>query len=114
MEIWKRVDDVPWRPHPVAKDVSIKPLVTQSEDGLNVTCLLVRIPVGKEVPEHTHAEQADILYPLQGRGEIDVEGSGSFALEPGVAVRVPKGIKHKISKVTAELLIYDVFQPATM
>jgi len=73
MEICKTVDKISWRPHPVAKDVSIKPLVTQNEDGLNVTCMLVKIPVGAEVPEHIHEEQADILYPLQGLAEMVVE-----------------------------------------
>jgi mannose-6-phosphate isomerase-like protein (cupin superfamily) len=43
-----------------------------------------------------------------------VEGKGAFALEPGVVVRVPMGAKHKIYNVTEELLIYDVFHPATI
>jgi mannose-6-phosphate isomerase-like protein (cupin superfamily) len=43
-----------------------------------------------------------------------VEGAGNFALEPGVVVRVPMGAKHKIFNVTEDLLIYDVFHPATI
>jgi quercetin dioxygenase-like cupin family protein len=94
MEICKTIADVSWRPHPVAKGVTIKPLVTKSEDGLNVTCMLVKIPAGVEVPEHIHA--------------------GTFPLKPGIVVRVPKGTKHKIFNVAEELLIYDVFQPPTL
>jgi mannose-6-phosphate isomerase-like protein (cupin superfamily) len=37
-----------------------------------------------------------------------------LALEPGVVVRVPIGAIHKIYNVTEELLIYDVFHPATV
>ena len=114
MEIVKKVADVPWRPHPLVKEVNIKPLVTKSEDSLDVTYLLVKVPTGIEIPEHIHEEQADILYPLQGKAEMNVEGAGTFSLEPGVIVRVPKGIKHRIFNVTEELLVYDVFQPATL
>ncbi len=114
MEIYKTVADISWRPHPLFKEVNIRPLVTKKEDGLNVTCMLVRIPTGKEIPEHIHEEQVDILYPLQGNAEMYVEGAGTFPLKPGIVVRVPKSTKHKIFNVTEELLIYDVFQPATL
>jgi quercetin dioxygenase-like cupin family protein len=114
MEIVKTVGDISWRPHPLVKEVNIKPLVTKSEDRLNVTCMLVRVPAGIEIPEHIHEEQADILYPLQGKAEMNVAGTGTFLLEPGVVVRVPKGTKHRIFNVTEELLVYDVFQPATL
>ena len=114
MEIVKAVDDINWRPHPLFKEVNIKPLVTKKEDGLNVTCMLVRIPAGSEIPEHVHEEQVDILYPIRGQAEMNVEGTGTFPLKPGMIVRVPKGTKHKIFNVTEELLIYDVFQPATL
>ena len=114
MEICKTVEDISWLSHPLVKEVNIKPLVTKSEDGLNVTCMLVRVPAGIEVPEHIHEEQVDILYPLQGKAEMDVEGAGTFLLKPGVVVRVPIGTKHRIFNVTEELLLYDVFQPATL
>ena len=114
MEICKTVGDISWRPHPLVKEVSIKPLVTKSEDGLNVTCMLVRIPAGIEIPEHIHEEQVDILYPLGGKAEMDVAGAGTFSLKPGVVVRVPIGTKHSIFNVAEELLVYDVFQPATL
>ena len=114
MEICKTIADLPWRPHPIAAGVEIKLLASKSEDDLNVTCMLLRVPPGKEIPEHVHEEQVDILYPLQGEAEMVVEGAGTFSLKPGVVVRVPTGAKHGISNITEELLIYDVFQPATI
>lgn len=114
MEICKNVAGMAWRPHPVAKGITIKPLATKKEDDLDVTCMLVKIPAGAEVPDHIHEEQVDILYPLHGQAEMAVEGAGQFALKPGMVVRVPKGAKHKIFNVTEELLLYDVFQPATL
>ena len=114
MKICTRIENLAWNPHSLAARAQIKPLVTKRDDDLNVSCILVKIPVGIEIPEHIHAEQVDILYPLSGRAEMYVEGKGDFVLEAGVVVRVPMGAKHKIFNVTEELLIYDVFHPATI
>jgi len=112
MGVNRSVEEVSWIPHPTAQGVKIKPLISRKEHGLNVTCMLADIPVGKEVPEHVHEEQDDILYPLQGRAVMWVDGTGNFSLEPGVIVRVPKGKKHKIFDITENLLLFDVFCPA--
>ena len=112
MKASRVVDSISWLPHPTAKDVRIKPMVSKKEDGLDVTCMLVDIPAGKEVPEHIHDTQDDILYPLKGKALMWVDGAEPFVLKPGVIVRVPKAVKHKIIDVTEDLLIYDVFCPA--
>jgi len=114
MEVYRSVEKVSWMPHPTVQGVTIKPLISEKEHGLNVTCMLVNVPAGKEVPEHIHEEQDDILYLIQGKAVMWVDGTGNFSLEPGVIVRVPKGKKHKIFDVTQDLLIYDVFCPALM
>jgi quercetin dioxygenase-like cupin family protein len=114
MDICTKIDQLDWVPHPLAEGVTIKPLVTKRDHDLNVSCILVKIPAGIEIPEHTHDEQVDILYPIRGKAEMFVEGAGNFSLEPGVVVRVPMGAKHKIFDVAEELVIYDVFHPATI
>jgi quercetin dioxygenase-like cupin family protein len=114
MDILTQVDNQAWEPHPLAEGVEIKPLVTKRDHDLNVSCILVKIPSGIEIPEHTHDDQVDILYPIRGKAEMFVEGEGDIFLEPGVVVRVPRGAKHRIFKVTEELIIYDVFHPATI
>ncbi|HIJ56196.1 MAG TPA: cupin domain-containing protein [Deltaproteobacteria bacterium] len=112
MKMQCSVDSISWLPHHFAKGVRIKPMITQKEDRLDVTCVLVEVPAGVEVPEHVHETQDDILYPLSGKGVMWIEGEGEFTIEPGLIIRVPKGTKHKIVKVTETLLIYDVFCPA--
>ena len=87
-------------------------MISLKEHGLDVTCMLVDIPAGTDIPEHIHETQDDILYPLQGKGIMWVDGDGDFSLEPGVIVKVPKGTKHKITNITEDMLIYDVFFPA--
>jgi quercetin dioxygenase-like cupin family protein len=114
MEICTRLEDLTWDPHPIAEGAEIKPLVTKRDEDVNVSCMLVKVPAGIEIPEHIHGEQVDILYPLSGRAEMYVEGKGAFLLAPGVVVRVPIGAKHKIYNVAEDLLIYDVFHPATI
>ena len=112
MDAYRFTEGIPWAPHPIAQGVQIKPLISKKEHGLDVSCMLVKIPAGKEVGEHVHPTEDDILYPLAGKGSMWVDGTGQFPLEPGVVVRVPKGTKHRVFGVTEELLIYDVFCPA--
>lgn len=114
MEVYRQLEDIPWMPHPIVEGVRIKPLISEKEHGLNVTCMLVSVPVGKDVSEHVHPTQDDILYPLAGKATMWVDGTGEFTLEPGMVVRVPKGTKHKIFRITEELLIFDVFCPALL
>ncbi len=114
MKAHRAVNNISWIPHPTITGIKIKSMISHKEHGLDVTCILVDIPAGKDVPEHIHETQDDILYPLQGRGVMWVDGDGDFALEPGLIIRVPKGTKHKIFDVTQDLLIYDVFFPALM
>jgi quercetin dioxygenase-like cupin family protein len=112
MDIPQSVDNLPWRPHPIAKGVKIKPLITREDTGSDVTCMLVQVPAGVNVPEHIHDDQADILYPLEGKGRMWIQGQAPFDLVPGIIVHVPAGTPHKIEEVEETLLVYDVFQPA--
>jgi quercetin dioxygenase-like cupin family protein len=114
LEAYRLMERIPWIPHPTAEEVQIKPFISQKEHGLGVTLMLVKIPAGKEVAEHIHPNQDDILYPLAGKSAMWVDGAGKFSLEPGIVVRIPKGTKHKIYEVTEDLLIYDVFCPALL
>ena len=114
MEAYRLIENLPWSPHPVVKGVQIKPLVSKKQDGLDVTCMLVKVPAGTEVPEHIHPDQDDILYPVSGKATMWVDGFETFSLHPGTFVRVPKGTKHRIYGVVEELLIYDVFHPALL
>ena len=110
----RETEQLEWQPHPKVAGVEIKVLVSQGAHGADVTCMLVRISRGLEVPEHTHDRSDDILYPLSGRARMWVEGSGDFVLAPGVIVRVPQGTRHRIFDVSEDLLLYDVFWPALL
>ncbi len=108
------VEDIAWVPHKLSPEAKTKTLISKKDDGLDVSCVLVDLPVGVEIPEHIHDQQDDILYPLKGKATMWVDGTGFFTLEPGVIVRVPKATKHKIIDVVEDMVIYDVFSPATV
>ncbi|WP_094604607.1 hypothetical protein SPSIL_034900 [Sporomusa silvacetica DSM 10669] len=109
---WRYLEQIPWENHLTASGVKIKPYISQKEHYLDVTCMLVKVAPGMEVPEHIHPQQDDILFPLSGKAIMWIDSVGDFPLTPGVAVRVPKGVRHKIYDVREELLIHDVFFPA--
>lgn len=101
-------------PHPLNKEVKIKVLISKREHNADITCMLVKIGRGLEIPEHIHEKQDDIIYPLSGRFTMWVDGVGEFEVEKGVIVRVPKGTKHKILKIHEDTVLLDVFSPALL
>lgn len=111
MGIVKRVDEIPDEPHPFLKDVTMKTLLSKRGDGADATCIVVRCLRGSEVEEHSHPDQDDIIYVLEGEATMWIEGMKEFKLEPGTFVSVPKGRRHRTYDVKKDLLIYDVFMP---
>ena len=111
MSIVRRLDSVTETAHPFLENVAMRTLYSKRDDGADITCFVVRCAVGSEIEEHVHRDEADIIYILRGRATMWVEDRGSFPLEPGVFVVVPKGLRHRTYGVREELIIYDVFTP---
>ncbi len=115
MEIIFNAEVLPWKNHPVVKDVSLKTIITTEQFGKDSpSIIIVKIPVGIEVPEHVHEESEDILFILTGKATMWIDGIGNLKLQKNAVVRVPRNTKHRIFDVTDELLVYDVFSPGTM
>jgi quercetin dioxygenase-like cupin family protein len=111
--VYQKMDDLQWEPHPINRNVKLAFILTKRNDGVEVTTLLVRIPKGEGLPEHTH-EAHDIIFPLSGKAKIWIKGIGDYELKKGVAVHVPPGILHKLYDVTEDMEIYDVFSGAIL
>lgn len=115
MEILFNAENLLWENHPAIKGVSIKKIVTTEQFGKDSpSIVMVKIPVGVEVPEHLHEESEDILFILAGEATMWIEGIGNVKLQKNVVVRVPRNTKHRIFDVTDGLLVYDVFSPGIM
>jgi quercetin dioxygenase-like cupin family protein len=110
MEQVKKEKDLEWTDHPFLP-IQIKSLLTQKSDQAEITIFLVKIPVGKDIPEHVHETQEDIIFLLSGKGKMWIAGLGDFVIEKGTFIRVPKNTKHRIYGVTEEIINYDVFAP---
>ena len=110
-ETFKVLRDESWEPHPLVKEVLLNFIITQKDNGAGVTCLFVRIPKGREIPEHFHELSNDIIVPLEGKATIWIQGMGEFVMRRGVVINIPKGVKHKIFDVTEDIFAFDVFNP---
>lgn len=112
---FKKVDAlrVPPTPHPLSPGVSLRYLLTAQADGADLTCALVHIPAGSEPMPHIHEASDDLIYVLEGRGRLEVEGHGTTPLLPGIFARVPRGRIHTPCNIDQDLLLFNVWSPAT-
>jgi mannose-6-phosphate isomerase-like protein (cupin superfamily) len=62
--------------------------------------------------QHVHKDQPDLIFVLQGRATMFIDGVGEFPLEPQMVVQVPKNTRHTIRNIEEDILIYNVFAPA--
>ncbi len=60
---------------------------------------LLTAEAGLAIPEHVHATEAEILWITAGKGEMTVGGE-TLAVEHGMAVHIPAGVKHSFKSAT--------------
>lgn len=83
-------------------------LLSQRAEGTDLTCMLVRVPVGTDVERHTQ-ECDDIIYALEGKATLWIEGVGNVLMVLGTFVRIPAGVAHQPYNIEEDLVVYDVF-----
>lgn len=105
-----KVEELSWEPHPFFEGLFIKKLLSHEKDNVDLSIVMVRVRKGVEVPEHVH-EQDDIIYHLEGRSKMRVEGAGDFQLEPGSFIRIPAGVKHQPHDIEEDVLAFDIYLP---
>lgn len=62
-----------------------------------------RLPTGASTQEHYHPNTEEIYYITHGRGRIRIEGE-TVEVNPGDAIAIPAGLKHKIWNTGRETL----------
>jgi mannose-6-phosphate isomerase-like protein (cupin superfamily) len=105
---------VNWAPHPTFKGVEIAYVLTKKDDGVDMTEALVRWHLDAEIPRHIHENSDDILYIIQGKAKMWIDGIGDVPLTAGSFVRIPKGVLHQPHSVEEELIAHDLWFPATV
>jgi quercetin dioxygenase-like cupin family protein len=71
---------------------------------------LIEIEAGTEIARHEHAESAEILYILSGRGELTI-GSEKIPLGSDQAVHLPQNQPHS-ARLTEKTVALQVYAPA--
>jgi len=111
--VFKKIADVPWEKHFLIEGGKIQWVYSPEKDGSPITLMMVFLPKGITLPDHRHPDQPDLIYPLEGKATMFIEGEEEFPLEPGMVVQVPKNALHAIRRVEEDLLLYNVFAPGT-
>ena len=99
-----------WEPHPQLANARVAFLLSNRDDHMDLTCMLVNILPGTEVEKHTH-ECDDIIFVLKGKGKMWIDGIGDIPMSEGSFVRIPEGVQHQPHSIEEEMLVYDVFYP---
>jgi quercetin dioxygenase-like cupin family protein len=78
--------------HQTFDNVKTAILITGEEANKASVCL-IEIAPGSETPIHTHEEQADSVFVVQGKGETYVNGTWQ-PIEPGDYLYIPAKGEH--------------------
>lgn len=103
-------DDVQWEPHPQLTDAKVAMLLSNRDENMDLTIMLVSLPAGTEVERHVH-DCDDIIYVVKGKAKLWIDGIGDVPMNTGTFVRIPKGTQHQPHDIEEDLIAYDVFYP---
>jgi len=81
--------------------------VDKERGAKNVSGGTAEIPVGSELPYHTH-EVEELMFIYKGKGEAVIEGQTS-PLAPETMVFTPPGVKHTFKNTGSEPLTFAFF-----
>ena len=100
-----------WEPHPQLKTAEVAYLLSNRDEKADLTCMLVHLPKGTQVEKHIHAASDDIVYVVEGKATMWMDGLGNVPMVKGTFIRIPKGVPHQPIDIEEDLLAYDVFYP---
>jgi len=109
---FKKMAEVEWEPHFMTDKGKIRWIYTREKDESPIAVMQIKLEKGVTLPDHVHRDQPDLLYVLEGKATMFIDGVGEFSAEPGMVIQVPPNTKHAIRRVEQDFLIYNVFAPA--
>jgi quercetin dioxygenase-like cupin family protein len=109
----KRDRDVEWEEHFMTDKGKIQWFLTREKDDSPITVMKVSLKKGVNLPDHKHRDQPDLIYVLEGKATMFIDGEGEFPMEAGMVVMVPPNTLHAIRNVEKDILLYNVFSPGT-
>ena len=95
-------DAVVFEDHPLFEKVKIAKLAGSAQNS-PVGVSILELEPGAEIPVHTHDENADSIYVLEGNAQVYGNGEW-FAVSAGDYCLVPKGEEHGVRNGTGGTL----------
>ena len=83
--------------------------IDASKGAQKVSCGTTEIPVGSEIPYHSHSTEEEVMFIYKGTGVAEIETGEQFPLEPETAVFMPPGLKHIFRNTGNEPLCFAFF-----
>lgn len=99
-----------WEGHPRVKGAESMFLLTNQEENTEFTCMLTHLPVKTVVNIHFH-EFDEIIYVIEGKAVMYIDGAGEIPMKKGSFFRIPKGVKHHPYDIEEDIIAYNVFYP---
>ena len=90
----------------------IKWIYTYEKDGAPMAVMMISFEKGMTIPDHVHKNQPDLIYVLEGKATMFIDGQGEFPMEAGMVILIPPNTLHAMRNVEEPLLLYNVFSPA--
>ncbi len=110
MAFFFKRQEMTFEDHPKFSGVKWAVLI-KSQQSKRLGVSILRLAPGVEIPVHTHPEEYDSIYVLQGRGEAWINGSWRYIGE-GDYILVPPGEEHGVRNVgDKDLELFIVHSP---
>jgi quercetin dioxygenase-like cupin family protein len=106
---FKKISEVEWESHFMTDRGKIRWIYTREKDESPITVMQIKLDKGVTLPDHVHRDQPDLVYVLEGKATMFIDGTGEFPVEPGMVIQVPPNTKHSIRRIEQDLLIYNSF-----
>lgn len=104
-------EEVQWEPHPQLANAKVGYLLSNRDENMDLTCVLVHLPPGTEVEKHSHENSDDIIYVIKGKAKMWIDQIGDIQMREGTFLRIPKGVLHQPYDIEEDFIAYDVFYP---
>ena len=91
----------------------VRRIITKEKTGMDVTFSKGFAMPGSGHDMHSHEDQDEVIFCLQGGGTMTIEGQGDIEYKAGMVIVVPRGVKHCNKNTTdEELHVITIFNPA--
>jgi oxalate decarboxylase/phosphoglucose isomerase-like protein (cupin superfamily) len=91
----------------------VRRIITKEKTGMDLTFSKGFAMPGSGHGMHSHKDQDEVIFCLQGGGTLSVEGHGNIDYEAGSVIVIPKGTEHCNKNTTdQELHVVTMFNPA--